>query len=74
VIAWSAARLLVAASDPPPQVTELVRIDPHAHDPSWPPVLIFCVAVVALGGLVAALVFFRQAWAAVHPQRRRLDG
>jgi hypothetical protein len=59
---------------PGPQVTELVRVRPNAHDPSWPPVLIFCVAVVVLGALVAALVFLRRGWEAARPPRRSLDG
>jgi hypothetical protein len=59
---------------PGPQVTELVRVDPNAHDPSWPPVLIVCVAVVVLGGLFAALVFLRRAWDAARPSGRSLDG
>jgi hypothetical protein len=58
---------------PGPQVTELVRIRPNAHDPSWPPVLIFCVAVVVLGGLFAAVVFLRSARDAARPSRRSRD-
>ncbi|HEY3670126.1 MAG TPA: hypothetical protein VGN51_04260 [Acidimicrobiia bacterium] len=57
-----------------PQVTELVRVNPNAHDTSWPPVLIFCVVVVVLGGLFAALVFLRQAREAARPPGRSLDG
>ena len=57
-----------------PQVTELVRINPNAHDSSWPPVLIFCVAVVVLGGLFVALVFLRRAREAARPAGRSLDG
>jgi len=64
--------MLLAA--PGPQVTELVRVRPDAHDPSWPPVLVFCVVVVVLGGLFAAVVFLRRAWGAAHPARDRLDG
>ena len=64
--------LLAAASEP--QVTELVRVRPNASDPSWPPVLIVCVAVVVLGGLFAAVVFLRQAARAGRPGRGRLDG
>jgi hypothetical protein len=59
---------------PGPQFTELVPVRPNAHDPSWPPVLIFCVAVVVLGALFAAIVFLRRAWAAAHPTRGPLDG
>jgi hypothetical protein len=77
-----AAGLLAAATatttpvptDGGPQITELVRVRPNAHDSSWPPVLIVCVGVVVLGGLVAALVFFRRAWSAAHPTRGPLDG
>ena len=64
--------MLLAA--PGPQVTELVRVRPDAHDPSWPPVLVFCVVVVVLGGLFAAVVFLRRAWDAAHPAQDRLDG
>ena len=64
--------MLLAPSGP--QVTELVRVRPNAHDPSWPPVLIVCVAVVVLGGLFAAIVFLRRAWDAAHPARGPLDG
>ena len=64
--------MLLAA--PAPQVTELVRVRPNAHDPSWPPVLVFCVAVVLLGGLFAAVVFLRRAWDAAHPAGGPLDG
>ena len=64
--------LLAAASEP--QVTELVRVRPNASDPSWPPVLIVCVAVVVLGGLAAAIVFLRQARDAARPRRSPLDG
>jgi hypothetical protein len=64
--------MLLAA--PGPQVTELVRVRPNAHDPSWPPVLVFCVAVVVLGGLFAAVVFMRRAWDAARPARGPLDG
>lgn len=64
--------LLAAASEP--QVTELVRVRPNASDPSWPPVLIVCVALVVLGGLFAAVVFLRRAWEAAHPSRGPLDG
>jgi len=64
--------MLLAA--PGPQVTELVRVRPNAHDPSWPPVLIVCVAVVVLGRLFAAVVFLRRAWDAARPSRRSLDG
>jgi hypothetical protein len=59
---------------PGPQVTELVRVNAHQHDPSWPPVLVFCVAVVVFGALCASIVFLRRAWNAAHPAPRRLDG
>jgi hypothetical protein len=65
---------LLAAGDPGPQVTELVRVRPNAHDPSWPPVLVVCVLVVVLGGLCAAFVFLRQARSAARPVRGPLDG
>ena len=64
--------LLAAAFEP--QVTELVRVRPNATDPSWPPVLIVCVAVVVLGGLFAAIVFLRRAREAARPARGPLDG
>jgi hypothetical protein len=57
-----------------PQVTELVPVRPDAHDSSWPPVLIFCVAIVVLGGLFAALVFLRRARDAARPPGGSLDG
>jgi hypothetical protein len=57
-----------------PQVTELVRVRPNAHDPSWPPVLIVCVAVVVFGGLFVALVFLRRARDATRPAGRSFDG
>ncbi len=71
-----AVGLLVASATATtgPQVTELVRVNPNAHDPSWPPVLIVCVAVVVLGGLFAAIVFLRRAWEAARPSGRSLDG
>jgi len=66
--------VLAASADPGPQLTEIVRVRPNSHDPSWPPVLVFCVAVVVLGALFAALVFLRRAWAAAHPSHGPLDG
>ena len=69
-----AVGLRAATTTPGPQITELVPVRPHANDPSWPPVLIFCVAVVVLGALFAAIVFLRRAWAAAHPTRGPLDG
>ncbi len=59
---------------PAPQVTELVPVRLHGHDPGWPPVLVFCVAVVVFGALFAAVVFLRRAWSAAHPARTTLDG
>jgi hypothetical protein len=59
---------------PGPQVTEVVPVRVHGTDPSWPPVLVFCVAVVVIGCLVAAVVFMRRVWAATHETRRPLDG
>jgi hypothetical protein len=69
-----AVAVAVAAADPGPQLTEIVRVRPNSHDPSWPPVLIFCVAVVVLGALFAAVVFLRRAWNAAHPSHEPLDG
>jgi hypothetical protein len=57
-----------------PQVTELVPVRPNAHDASWPPVLVVCVALVVLGGLFAAVVFLRRAWDAAHATGGPLDG
>jgi hypothetical protein len=72
----SAAGLVAATATtvPGPQLTEVVPVRPNAHDPSWPPVLIFCVAVVVLGALFAAVVFLRRGWNAAHPTRGPLDG
>jgi hypothetical protein len=71
---WSPVHLLAAAADPTPQVTEIVRVRPGAHDPSWPPVLVASAVVVVLGGLLAAVVFLRRAWSAAHATRGPLDG
>jgi hypothetical protein len=57
-----------------PRFYEVVPVRPNAHDPSWPPVLIVGVAVVVLGGLIAAAIFLRRAWDAAHPTRGSLDG
>jgi hypothetical protein len=57
-----------------PPVTELVPVHPDAHDPTWPPVLIACVAAVVLGGFFAAVVFLRRAREAARPAREPLDG
>ena len=59
---------------PGPPVTEVVPVRIDGHDPSWPPVLIFCVVVVVVGGLLAALVFLRHARAAARPAQGPLDG
>ena len=59
---------------PSPQITELVPVRVHGHDPSWPPVLLFCVLVVVIGGLFAAIVFLRRAREATRPSGRPLDG
>jgi hypothetical protein len=69
-----AVGLLAATATTGPQFTEVVPVRPNAHDPSWPPVLIACVAVVVLGGLFAAIVFLRRAWDAAHPSHGPLDG
>jgi hypothetical protein len=66
--------LAATTTTPGPQVTELVRVRPNAHDPSWPPVLVVCVLVVVLGGLFAAFVFLRQARSASRPVRGPFDG
>jgi hypothetical protein len=71
----SAVGLFAAATTVPgPQFTELVRVRPNAHSPSWPPVLIFCVMVVAFGALFAAVVFLRRARHAGHAASGPLDG
>ena len=59
---------------PGPPVTEVVPVRIHGHDPSWPPVLLFCVLVVVIGGLFAAIVFLRRAREATRPSGRPLDG
>jgi hypothetical protein len=59
---------------PGPPVTEVVPVRIHGHDSSWPPVLLFCVLVVVIGGLVAAIVFLRRARDATRPSGRPLDG
>jgi hypothetical protein len=71
---YLARGLLGAMTDPGPPVTEIVPIRIHGHDSSWPPVLVFCVAVVAVGGLFAAVVFLRRAWSATRPHGGPLDG
>ena len=65
---------LIGAAEPGPPVTEVVPVRVHGHDSSWPPVLVFLVAVVVVGGLVAAVVFLRSARGAGRPARRPLDG
>ena len=59
---------------PGPPVTEVVPVRIHGHDSSWPPVLLFCVLVVVIGGLFAAIVFLRRAREATRPSGRPLDG
>ena len=61
VLAFLLAGPLRVTTEPGPQVTEIVRIRPDANDPGWPPVLVFCVLVVVVGGLVSAVVFMRRA-------------
>ena len=59
---------------PGPPVTEVVPVRIHGHDSSWPPVLVFCVLVVVLGSLFAAIMFLRSAKDAGRPPRGPLDG
>jgi hypothetical protein len=59
---------------PGPQITELVPVRIHGHDSSWPPVLVFCVVVIVVGGLLAAVVFLRRAHGAMGTTRGPLDG
>jgi hypothetical protein len=59
---------------PGPPVTELVRVQVHGHDSSWPPVLVVCVLVVVVGGIFAAVVFLRRARHATRPRGGTLDG
>jgi hypothetical protein len=56
------------------QFYEVVPVRPNAHDSSWPPVLVVGVAIVVLGGLLAAAIFLRRAWVSAHPVREPLDG
>jgi len=65
---------LLGATDPGPPVTELVPVRVHAHDPSWPPILVFFVAVAVLGGLIAAIVFLQRARGAGRPVGHPFDG
>jgi hypothetical protein len=75
LLAAAAAATTTVTTDGGPPVTELVPVRPNAHDPSWPPVLIVCVAVVVFGGLFAAIVFLLRARDAGRPSGgRRLDG
>ncbi len=69
-----AVGLLVAAADTGPPITEVVPVRIHGTDTNWPPVLVFCVLVVVIGGVFAALVFMRRAHQATRPDRRPLDG
>ena len=71
---YLAQGLLAAMTDPGPPMTEIVPIRIHGHDSSWPPVLVFCVVVVAVGGLVASVVFLRRAWGATRTHGGPLDG
>jgi hypothetical protein len=73
-VGFLAAASATATTAVGPQVTELVPVRPNAHDSSWPPVLVFCVVVVVLGGLFAAIVFLRRAWDAGHTTGGPLDG
>ena len=71
---YLAVGLLAATDDTGPPITEVVPIRIHGTDTNWPPVLAFCVFVVVLGGLFAAVVFLRRAREATRPDRRPLDG
>jgi hypothetical protein len=59
---------------PGPPITEVVHVRIHGHDSGWPPVLVFCVLVVVIGALFAAVVFLRRARDATRPTGRPLDG
>ena len=59
---------------PGPPVTEVVPVRIHGHDSSWPPVLVFCVLVVVIGCLFAAVVFLRRAREATRRAGGPLDG
>jgi len=64
--------MLLAAPGPP--VTEVVPVRIDGHDSSWPPVLVFCVLVVVIGGLFAAAVFLRRARSATRATHGPIDG
>ncbi len=74
MLPYPAVGLLAAMVGTGPPVTEIVPVRVHGSDPSWPPVLVFCVVVVVVGGLFAAVVFLRRAREAARPDRRPLDG
>jgi hypothetical protein len=54
------------AAEPGPPITEIVPVRIHGHDSSWPPILVFGVFVVVVGGIVVCLVFMRRAREALH--------
>jgi hypothetical protein len=74
MLPYPAVGLLTPTLDTGPPVTEIVPVRIHGTDSSWPPVLVFCVLVVVVVGLVAAIVFLRRAREAARPDRRPLDG
>ena len=74
MLPYLAAGPLAATDVTGPQITEVVPIRIHGTDTNWPPVLVFCVFVVVLGGVVAAVVFLRRAREATRHDRRPLDG
>ena len=60
-----------AGTAPGPPFTEVVRVRTGPDSGSWPPVLVFCVAVVVLGGLTASIVFLRRAHEAARQGNAR---
>jgi hypothetical protein len=59
----------VGAAEPGPPITEIVPVRIHGHDSSWPPILVFGVLVVVVGGIVVCLVFMRRAREALRAGR-----
>ncbi len=74
MLPYPAVGLLAATVDTGPPITEIVPVRIHGTDSGWPPVLVFCVLVVVVVGLFAAIVFLRRAREAARPDRRPLDG